>query len=202
MYLIGICGASGSGKSTIAEDIAARLGEENCYVLQQDAYYIDHSDISFEDRCKLNYDRPEMFDHSLLLEDVIELKAGRPVTRKCYDFVHHCRADRTDELVIPRKVMILEGIHSFYDGRLLELMDMKLYMDVDPDICLLRRIRRDIKERGRDIDEIGNRYEKDVKPMFDQYIRGYVKDADVIVNGGGKNAAIADMIVGYVKDSL
>lgn len=202
MYLIGICGASGSGKSTLANELINRIGIDNCYVLQQDAYYIDHSDISFEQRCLLNYDKPDMFDHDLLLEDMTELMEGRPVTRKRYDFTRHCRDDNPDELVFPRKVMIIEGIHSFYDQRLLDKMNMKLYINVEPDICLLRRIHRDIKERGRDIDEISKRYLDDVKPMFDKYIRNYIRHADVIVAGGGENTAIADMIVGYVKDSV
>ena len=125
MLFIGICGASGSGKSTLADSLAARLGEK-CFVLQQDCYYKDHSHLSFEERVVLNYDEPEIFDHDLLLSDVKTLLSGQPITRKAYDYAQHRRAD-TQELIQPPQVLILEGIHSFHDPRLCELMYLKLY---------------------------------------------------------------------------
>ena len=200
MLFIGICGASGSGKSTLAEFLQARLGER-CAVLQQDAYYLDHPTMTFEERKLLNYDEPSIFDHDLLLEDIRTLMSGRPITRKQYDYTLHRRND-TDELIYPRDVMILEGIHCFHDERLRELMYLKLYMKVEPDICLLRRIERDIKVRGRDIDGIAMQYLTTVKPMYDKYIRNYIQYADVIVAGGGCNARIVDILAGYVKDEL
>ena len=200
MLFIGICGASGSGKSTLADSLAARLGEK-CFVLQQDCYYKDHSHLSFEERVVLNYDEPEIFDHDLLLSDVKTLLSGQPITRKAYDYAQHRRAD-TQELIQPPQVLILEGIHSFHDPRLCELMYLKLYMKVEPDICLLRRIQRDIKERGREIDGISMQYLATVKPMYDKYIKNYVNSADVIVAHGGKNARIVDILVGYVSDEL
>lgn len=200
MLFIGICGASGSGKSTLAAALQERLGEK-CFVLQQDAYYLDHPDLTFAQRCLLNYDEPGIFDHDLLLADVQKLLRGEPVTRKQYDYAQHRRAD-SEELIFPRDVMILEGIHCFHDPRLRELMYLKLYMKVEPDVCLLRRIERDIKERGRDIDGISLQYRSTVKPMYDQYIRNYVAYADVIVAGGGRNARIVDILAGYVQDTL
>ena len=200
MLFIGICGASGSGKSTLAAALKDRLGDR-CCILQQDAYYLDHPDMTFEERALLNYDEPEIFDHDLLLADVRELLAGRPITRKFYDYTEHRRADK-DELIYPHEVMILEGIHCFHDDRLCDLMYLKLYMNVEPDICLLRRIQRDIKERGRAIDNIAAQYLTTVKPMYDKYIRNYVRNADVIVAGGGKNARIVDILAGYVQDAL
>ena len=200
MLFIGICGASGSGKSTLAEFLQARLGDR-CAVLQQDAYYLDHPTMTFEERKLLNYDEPSIFDHDLLLEDIRTLMSGRPITRKQYDYTLHRRND-TDELIYPRDVMILEGIHCFHDERLRELMYLKLYMKVEPDICLLRRIERDIKVRGRDIDGIAMQYLTTVKPMYDKYIRNYVDYADVIVAGGGRNARIVDILAGYVQDTL
>lgn len=200
MLFIGICGASGSGKSTLADSLAARLGEK-CLVLQQDCYYKDHPHLSFEERVVLNYDEPDIFDHDLLLSDVLALMHGRCITRKAYDFARHCRAD-TQELITPPEILILEGIHSFHDPRLCGLMFLKLYMNVEPDICLLRRIQRDIKERGRDIDGISMQYLATVKPMYDKYIKNYVSSADVIVAHGGKNARIVDILVGYVSDEL
>jgi len=200
MLFIGICGASGSGKSTLAEELSKAVGA-NCYVINQDAYYKDHSHLSFEERCLLNYDEPEIFDHDLLLEDISKLLEGQPITHKGYDYSQHRRAD-SDELIYPCDVMILEGIHSFYDERLCELMYLKLYMSVEPDICLLRRIQRDITERGRAIDNISMQYLSTVKPMYDKYIRNYIHQADVIVAHGGKNARIVDILAGYVRDEV
>ena len=200
MIFIGICGASGSGKSTLADSLAAALGDR-CLVLQQDCYYKDHSHLPFEERCKLNYDEPGIFDHDALLADVQSLMNGQPVTRKGYDYANHRRAD-TEEIITPPDVLILEGIHCFHDERLLQLMYLKLYMNVDADICLLRRIERDIMERGRSIDSISDQYRTTVRPMFEQYIRNYINLADVIVARGGKNARIVEILAGYVSDEL
>ncbi len=200
MIFIGICGASGSGKSTLAQSLADKLGP-CCFVLQQDCYYRDHSHLPFEERTQLNYDEPSMFDHDALLQDVTALMDGRSITRKGYDYTEHRRAD-TDEIIAPPEVLILEGIHCFHDRRLLDLMYLKLYMNVDADICLLRRIERDILSRGRTIDSISDQYRRTVRPMFEQYIRSYVKDADVIVANGGKNARIVEILSGYVSDEL
>lgn len=200
MLFIGICGASGSGKTTLAESIRARLGDK-CYVLQQDAYYLDHPTLTFEERKLLNYDEPAIFDHAQLLQDIKQLMDGKPITKKQYDYTLHRRAD-TEELIQPHDIMILEGIHCFHDERLRDLMYMKVYVKVEPDICLLRRIQRDIKERGRDIDGIAMQYLTTVKPMYDRYIKNYIEYADIIVAGGGRNARLADLIVGYVQDAL
>ena len=202
MLFIGICGASGSGKSTLAHALQDRLGRGRCTVLQQDAYYLDHPDLTFEQRVKLNYDEPDIFDHDLLLEDVKQLLRGGGITRKAYDYSLHRRSDRPEEIILPTDVLILEGIHCFHDKRLTQLMFLKLYMKVEPDICLLRRIERDITERGRDIEGISAQYLNSVKPMFDRYIRNYVNDADVIVANGGKNARIVDILAGYVQDEM
>ncbi len=202
MLFIGICGASGSGKSTLARELVRDMGVSSL-VLNQDAYYLDHPDLTFEERVRLNYDEPVIFDHDLLYSDVCALLEGRPITRKAYDFSQHCRAD-TDEIIDPRgaKVLIVEGIHAFYDRRLLEKMFLKLYINVEPDICLLRRIRRDIKDRGRQIDNIAQQYLTTVKPMYDRYIRNYIHDADVVVMRGGKNTRIVPILAGYVQSTL
>ena len=200
MLFIGICGASGSGKSTLADALCERLGDK-CFVIQQDAYYYDHPDLSFEELARLNYDEPQIFDHDLLLDDVKKLMAGESITRKCYDYARHRRAD-CSETVNPPEVLIIEGIHTFHDPRLCEMMYLKLYMKVEPEICLLRRIQRDIKERGRAIDGISQQYLSTVKPMYDHYIRNYIDYADVIVARGGKNARIVDILAGYVQDEL
>ena len=201
MLFIGICGASGSGKSTLAQELATMVNR-SILIINQDAYYLDHPDLSFEERCRLNYDEPSVFDHDLLLEDVKKLLAGERVPKKRYDYTRHCRADVPGVFMEPHDVIIVEGIHAFYDPRLRDMMDMKLYMYVESDICLLRRIERDIKERGRQIDNISMQYTTTVKPMFDQYIRNYEQYADVIVAGGGKDAKITEILAGYINNDL
>ena len=157
MLFIGICGASGSGKSTLAEELA-RMVNKSILIINQDAYYYDHPDMSFEERCKLNYDEPSIFDHDLLLEDVRALLSGQRVLRKRYDYTAHRRAPQAEEYLEPHDVIVVEGIHAFYDERLRDMMDLKLFVRVDSDICLLRRIQRDINERGRAIDNISMQY--------------------------------------------
>ena len=201
MLMIGICGASGSGKSTLASELCSEIGS-NCMVINHDCYYRDHPHLTFQERALLNYDEPGIFDHELFLQDMKTLLAGKPITRKAYDYTIHRRADREDELIYPTDVLIIEGIHVFYDERLCELMFLKLYMSVEPDICLLRRITRDINERGRSIDNISVQYLSTVKPMYDKHIRNYIDLADVIVAHGGKNARIVKILAGYVRDEL
>lgn len=127
MLFIGICGASGSGKSTLAEELATMVNK-SILIINQDAYYKDHPDLSFEERCLLNYDEPSIFDHDQLLEDVQNLLEGRRVSKKRYDYSHHCRADVLGEYLEPHDVIIVEGIHAFYDARLRAMMDLKLYI--------------------------------------------------------------------------
>ena len=197
MLTIGICGASGSGKTTLANELMKRL-PGRATLIHQDAYYKDHSHMPFDERVHLNYDHPDIFDHDLLLEDLRSLIGGRPIFEKGYDFAQHRRNDPLTP-VEPGDVVIIEGIHTFYDHRLLSLMDLKLFIEVDPDICLLRRVQRDIMERGRDIDGIADQYLSTVKPMYEQYIRNYSAHADIIVAKGGKSQRIVDMIACYIN---
>ena len=201
MLFIGICGASGSGKSTLAEELA-KMVNKSILIINQDAYYYDHPDMTFEERCMLNSDEPSIFDHDLLLQDVRALLSGQRVLRKRYDYAAHRRAPQAEEYLEPHDVIVVEGIHAFYDERLRDMMDLKLFVRVDSDICLLRRIQRDINERGRAIDNISEQYLTTVKPMFDQYIRNYEQYADVIVARGGKNAKITEILAGYVNNDL
>lgn len=202
MLFIGICGASGSGKTTLSEELCKAMGEDiSSYILNQDSYYFDHSDLSYEQRTLLNYDEPSIFDHEALYQDILCLLRGKVIYKKDYDFTQHARCD-TNQLIYPCDVLILEGIHALYDARLCELMFLKLYINVEPDICLLRRINRDISERKRSIDSITAQYLATVKPMYDKYIRNYISDADVVVMRGGKNARIVDILAGYMRNSL
>ncbi|MEG1813506.1 MAG: uridine kinase [Clostridia bacterium] len=197
MLTIGICGASGSGKSTLAKLLTAEIDKPSI-LLAQDSYYRNHPALSLEARQGLNYDDPDAFEHELLVRDLDELRAGRPITRKQYDFVRYERCD-SEELIEPADVLILEGIHAFYDADVRERLDFKIYIQVDPDICLLRRVRRDLNKRGREIDSICRQYLETVKPMYDRYIRNYVDYADVIVAGGGKNKRIVDVLATYIN---
>lgn len=201
MRIIGICGASGSGKSTLAKELKAKL-KGSTLLINQDAYYRDHSYLPMEERSKINYDEPGVFEHDELLYDVNCLLEGKCITRKAYDYKNHCRADIAEETIAPPNTVIIEGIHTFHDERLRDLMDLKIYISVDPDICLLRRIKRDITERGRDIQNIYDQYLATVKPMYEKYIRAYVDYADIIVAKGGKNARISDMLAAYLNSEL
>ena len=199
MLIIGICGASASGKSTLAKAIHERL--DNSLIITQDCYYFDRAQLPFEERCRINYDDPLSFDHALLLSDMTRLSKDEAIAQKGYDYVNHCRAD-TNEPVGPTDVAIIEGIHAFYDEALRDKMDFKLYMQVDADVCLLRRVKRDIRKRGREIESIYAQYLESVKPMYDLHIRNYSKHADVIVAGGGKNQAIVDVLVHYIQSGI
>ena len=200
MLFIGICGASGSGKSTLSQELLRAIGVSST-VINQDAYYFDYPHLSYEERSQLNFDEPGIFDHDLLLSDITQLLGGQPIRKKAYDFTRHARAN-SDEMISPGDVLIMEGIHAFYDKRLYDQMFLKLFINVEPDICLLRRINRDFKERGRSIDSISSQYLSTVKPMYDKYIRNYIHEADVIITRGGKNARIVDILAGYLRDAL
>lgn len=198
MLFIGICGASGSGKSTLAKNLHDKINQR-VVLLPQDCYYLDHSHMPFAERERVNYDEPQAFDHDALYQDILALREGRAITRKAYDYTNHCRAD-SDDIIEPADVVLLEGIHTFYDPHLRELMDMKIFIRVDADVCLLRRVQRDIVERGRTIDSIARQYTDTVKPMYEQYIKNYIQYADLIVAGGGKNAKISDILSFYINN--
>ena len=200
MLTIGICGASGSGKSTLAEELQQRI-EKPCILLKQDSYYRDHPDMSFEARERINYDEPQAFEHDVLRDDLFSLRSGKPITVKQYDYKLHRRCD-PGELIQPAEVVLLEGIHVFYDAEVRDLLDFKIYIQVDPDICLLRRVQRDISERGRQVDSVARQYLETVKPMYEQHIRNYVNYADLIVAKGGKNARIVDMLAFYINAGM
>lgn len=200
MIVIGICGASGSGKSTLAKQIKAAI-PQSTVVIGQDWYYKDHSHLPFEERLNINYDAPSIFDYDELYADVRALFEGKHITRKGYDYSRHVRAD-TDELICPPDVLILEGIHIFYDKRLRDVMHLKVYMQVDVDVCLLRRIQRDIEERGRSIDGIAHQYLATVKPMYELHVSKYVKLCDFAVMRGGRNRQSVEAITAYIESLL
>ncbi len=200
MIIVGICGASGSGKSTLAEEIRDSLTCDAA-IIGQDCYYRNHAHLPLERRREINYDAPDVFDYDEMYADVIMLAEGKPITRKGYDYALHMRAD-TDELIMPPDVLILEGIHMFHDKRLMQEMSLRVYMNVDIDICLLRRIERDIKARGRTIDSIAKQYRDTVKPMYEEHVSKYIRQADFAVMHGGKNRMAIDAISAYLSAKL
>lgn len=200
MLIIGICGASGSGKSTLAQELERRLNRR-CVYLKQDSYYKDHPNMSFAERERINYDEPSAFEHDALRDDLKALREGRAISAKVYDYTMHRRVD-PPERIEPADVVLIEGIHVFYDPAVRELMDFKIYMQVDPDICLLRRVQRDTQERGRSVDSVSRQYLETVKPMYEQYIRNYIIYADLIVARGGKNARIVDILAHYINSGM
>lgn len=200
MIIVGICGASGSGKSTLAKRIQESLSC-SCTIIGQDCYYKSFPHLPFEERCHLNYDEPSIFDFDEMLQDVETLLRGEAITKKGYDYSKHLRAD-TSELIQPPQVLIVEGIHMLRDPRLCQLMSLKVYMHVDSDICLLRRIRRDMKSRGRSLDSVTAQYVETVKPMYEKYIKEYIKDADFAIMRGGKNKMAIDAISAYLTTKV
>lgn len=200
MLTIGICGASGSGKSTLARSLADAI-RGRTLLIAQDCYYLDHPEMSFSERARINYDDPGAFAHDLLYQDLQTLRAGKPIAKKGYDYVAYRRADPR-ELIYPADALILDGIHAFYDARLRALMDFKLFVQVDADICLLRRMQRDLNERGRQIDGVAEQYLQTVKPMYEKYVRNYAVYADVIVAGGGRNKKIVDVLAHYLNSGM
>lgn len=200
MIIIGICGASGSGKSTLAQGICAAL-DCSCAVIGQDCYYRDNSHLPFEQRKLINFDEPGIFNYDEMYCDVKTLLQGNPITVKGYDYVEHVRADST-RLMQPPQVLILEGIHMFRDKRLCSEMSLKIYMCVDVDICLLRRIERDITVRGRSIEDISRQYRDTVKTMHDEFVSKYIKDADFAVMHGGRNKNAIEAICAFIKSKL
>ena len=200
MLIIGICGASGSGKSTLAKALASRL-DKPCVYIKQDSYYKDHPDMTYEERCLINYDEPEIFEHDVLRSDLNKLRHGESITAKAYDYTQHRRCD-PGETIEPADVVLLEGIHVFYDPQVRDLLDFKIYIQVDPDVCLLRRVKRDLRDRGRTIESVYKQYLDTVKPMYEKHIRNYVEFADLIVARGGKNARIVDILAHYINSGM
>ena len=198
--LVVITGRGGSGKTTLAKNIAAAFGDRVA-VITHDSYYRQQNDKSYEERCKQNYDHPDAFETDLLCHHLEELSKGNSVDIPVYDYTVHNRSERTSR-VEPRAVIILEGILIFSDKTLRDMMDLKIFVDTDADERILRRIMRDTEERGRSLDSVINQYLTTVKPMHDAFVEPYKRYADVIVPGGGSNPAALDMIITRVNKQL
>jgi uridine kinase len=200
--LIGIAGGTGSGKTLVAKTIVQELGSSRVAILDQDSYYRDLDDVPMSDRELKNFDHPEAFDNDLLKQHVRDLMDGRSIEQPIYDYTRHARLKETRTFGDNASVLVLEGILIFLDPELRELMDIKVYIDADPDVRLLRRIERDIHERGRAIESILRQYRATVRPMHQQFIEPTKRYADIIVPKGGHNRVAIDLLKSKIKDLL
>ncbi|CAM3852790.1 uridine kinase [Parendozoicomonas haliclonae] len=191
--IVGIAGASASGKSLLAETLIKEFPSEHVCMISEDSYYKDQSHLSMEERVKTNYDHPESMDHALLLKHLNMLKEGQTIEVPEYDYSIHNRTNNTRR-VEPARVVIYEGILLFVDPALREAFDLRFYMDTPLDICLTRRLQRDIISRGRDMESVINQYMETVRPMFLQFIEPARQHADLIIPRGGKNQIAIDLI--------
>ena len=200
IMVIGIAGGTGSGKTTITRRLTERFGGD-VSVIHHDNYYKAHHDLPYEERALLNYDHPDAFDTDLLIEDLRKLRAGETVYCPVYDYSIHDRTEKTLE-IRPTKVIIVEGILIYENRELCDQMDIKIYVDTDADVRILRRILRDVKERGRSLESVINQYLSTVKPMHEQFVEPSKRRADVIVPEGGHNPVALEMVIQRVRAHL
>lgn len=197
--IIGIAGGTGSGKSTVAQEIYSSLPEESISVIEQDNYYKDQSHLSFEERTKTNYDHPDAFDTSLLLEHLKRLSMGEAIDKPIYDFANHTRKKETVR-VEPKDIVVLEGIMILVEPEIRNMLDIKIFVDTDADVRIIRRIKRDIKERGRTLDSVIDQYINVVRPMHLQFVEPTKRYADIIIPEGGYNKVAIDIMIAKVNE--
>jgi uridine kinase len=199
--LIGIAGGTGSGKTSFAVKIRDRVGEDRCVLIAQDAYYKDGSTLSHAAQAAINYDHPDAFDTSLLVQDLRDLRSGRPVPHLTYDHASYARRVLPDP-VKPRQVVILEGILVLAEEPLRRLMDIKLFIDADSDVRILRRLQRDIQERGRNFESVQRQYLESVRPMHLEFVEPSKRYADLIVPEGAENEVALEAVAARVRAML
>ncbi len=201
MLTIGIGGGTGCGKTTVVDQLISQLPESEVGVISQDSYYKDLSHLTYAERCKINFDHPSAIDFELLKEHLQELKAGRSIQQPIYSFVEHNRTQQTLE-TIPRKVMIVEGILILTQPEIRDLFDIKIYVHADSDERLIRRLKRDITERGRDLKEVLDRYQTTLKPMHTQFIEPTKEFADIIIPNNKYNTVAIDIVRTIINEKL
>ena len=200
ILVIGIAGGSGSGKTTLMKNLIDKFGDV-ITVLSHDIYYKGHDDLTYEERCKLNYDEPGAFDTSLMIYQLDQLRHGQAIDCPVYDFTVHNRSNDTTRIV-PERVIIVEGILIFESEPLRQLMDIKIFVDADADVRLCRRIKRDVNKRGRSLESVLTQYQQTVKPMHEKYVEPTKKYADLVVPEGGKNLVALELIEGRIRRHL
>ena len=196
--VIGVAGGSGSGKTTVVRRIVDSLGPEQVIVLEHDRYYRDRNDLRLEEKAALNYDHPDSLETDLLVSHVLELRAGRPVELPMYDFARFARKPKS-EMVEPRRAIIVEGILIFTDAELRRLMDVKVFVDTDADTRFIRRLQRDITDRGRTVQSVIDQYLGTVKPMHLDFVEPSKRYADIILPQGGHNVVAIDMLLTLIR---
>ncbi|KMK75750.1 uridine kinase [Alkalihalobacillus pseudalcaliphilus] len=196
--IIGVAGGTGSGKTTVAKEIFSQFNEKSIVLIEQDAYYRDQSHLDFEERLQTNYDHPLAFDNDLLINQLEMLVEGKSIQKPVYDYANHTRSDQTI-LIEPKDVIILEGILILEDQRLRDMMDIKLFVDTDADVRILRRLVRDINERGRSVESVVEQYTTIVRPMHLQFIEPTKRYADIIVPEGGQNRVAIDLMATKIR---
>ena len=200
VMVIGIAGGSGSGKTTLAQNIREVFNDE-VVILCHDYYYKSNEEISLDERKKLNYDHPNSFDTDLLIQQLKELKQGNMIFHPVYSFVEHTRLNETVK-VNPTKVIIIEGILIFENRELCDLMDIKVFVDTDGDVRIIRRLLRDVQERGRDLDSVVNQYLGTVKPMHEEFVDPSKRRADIIIPEGGANTVALTMLLERIRNFI
>jgi len=196
--VIGVAGGSGSGKTTVVRKIVDSLGPEQVTLLDHDRYYRDRNDLRLEERAALNYDHPDSLETDLLVRHVRELKAGRSVDVPQYDFTRYARLSQLDKFE-PRRALIVEGILIFTDAALRDLMDIKVFVDTDSDTRFIRRLQRDIAERGRTVESVVDQYQSTVKPMHLEFVEPSKRYADVIIPLGGQNTVAIELLLTMLR---
>ena len=200
--IIGITGGTGSGKSTVCKSIKESIPEENIAIIEQDAYYKDQSHLSFEERLKTNYDHPLAFDNKLLIKHLDMLCNGESIEKPIYDYELHTRDLENTITTEAKDIVIVEGIMILEDEELRNKLDIKIYVDTEDDLRILRRMQRDIRERGRTVDSVIDQYLTTVKPAHDQFIEPYKKYADIIIPEGGQNEVAIDIVIARIKTQI
>lgn len=199
--IIGISGPTASGKSLLANTIVDELGTDQVAIISEDSYYKDRQNLSYEERCKINYDHPDALDHQLLADHLKQLQNDETVQIPVYNFEQHLRSDETRQIG-RHQIIVIEGILLFADPKLREMLDIRIYMDAPLDICLIRRLERDIDERGRTLCSVLEQYQKTVRPMYLQFIEPSKKHADIIVPRGGANRIAIEVIQAKMRELL
>jgi uridine kinase len=200
-FVIGVAGGSGSGKTTVVTHIINAVGNDNLVLLQHDSYYRDLKHIPLEERVKQNYDHPSSLETELMIRHVTALQNGYSVKVPIYDFKNHVRSEETSTCT-PMPIILVDGILIFYEKELRELMDIKIFVDTDDDLRLLRRLKRDIHERGRSVDGVLNQYEKFVRPMHLEFVEPSKRYADIIIPHGGENKAALEIVTSFISEKV
>jgi len=200
ILVIGIAGGSGSGKTTLMNNIVGRF-TDNITVLSHDSYYRRHDDMTYEQRCELNYDEPAALETELMVRHLDQLRRGEAIDCPVYDFTVHNRSSEVTRIE-PRRVIIVEGILIFENPELRDLMDVRIFVDTDADIRLCRRVKRDVNKRGRSLESVLTQYQQTVKPMYEKYVEPSKKYAHILVPEGGKNTIAQEFIISIIEKHL